>query len=486
MSSKKIAPSIMCAPFFQLETCLTELEESGADLLHLDIMDGDFVQNYTLGTDFVRKLKARAKLPLDIHLMITDPERKLEWFTFGEGDYVSIHYEASKHLNKALKMIRDRGAKALIALNPATPISALDSLLDDIDGVLLMTVNPGFAGQKVVESTIGKIRRLRQYLTDAGYPNMEIEVDGNVSFENALRMSQAGADIYVAGSSSVFAKDNTIAENTKKLRALIEEGESIVASQLWYKKEGHIPMLGHRGVRAKLPENTMISFEKAIALGVDLIEFDVNITADGVPVVIHDCTIDRTSDHTGAVRDYTLAQLKTFDFGCKFGEEFAGTQIPTLEEVLTLASKYPQLLLNVEIKDMTYETVDKTIAMLKRFGLEERSVIASFDAEMIRYTKKTYPHMRCQGFPGRFMQNFTEDTYDVMFGMGIPISWRMCTDEGIQEDIALARSRGILAWLFCADTEEDVQRCVAYDCDNITSNDPEMALDVLRKMNLHR
>ena len=255
---------------------------------------------------------------------------------------------------------------------------------------------------------------------------------------------------------------------------------------LWYAKADHIPMLGHRGVRAKLPENTMISFEKAISLGVDLIEFDVNITADGVPVVIHDTTIDRTSDHEGAVRDYTLAQLKTFDFGVKFAPEYAGTRIPTLEEVLALAAPHKELLLNVEIKDMTYETVDKTIAMLKKYDLEDRSVIASFDAEMIRYTKKAYPHMRCQGFPGRFMQNFTEETYDVMFGMGIPMSWRMCTEEGIAADIELARSRGILAWLFCADTPEDVRRCVTYGCDNITSNDPEMALNVLREMNLHR
>lgn len=257
-------------------------------------------------------------------------------------------------------------------------------------------------------------------------------------------------------------------------------------NSLWYKKDDHIPVLGHRGIKAKYPENTLPSFEAAIALGVDLIEFDVNITADGVPVVLHDNDIERTSDHAGLTRSYTLAQLKSFDFGCKFGAEFAGTQIPTLEEVLTLAAKQEKLLLNVEIKDMTEEAVDKTVAMLHIFGLEERSVIACFDAAILRYTKKTYPHMRCQGFPGRFMQNFTEETYDCMFGMGIPISWKSCTDEGIRQDVAFARAKGILAWLFCADTEEDVRRCVAYDCDNITGNDPEIALTVLRKMELHR
>lgn len=256
--------------------------------------------------------------------------------------------------------------------------------------------------------------------------------------------------------------------------------------ELWYKRQNHIPVLGHRGIKAKYPENTLPSFEAAIALGVDLIEFDVNISKDGVPVVIHDNDIGRTSDHAGLTRSYTLEQLKSFDFGCKFGAEFAGTQIPTLEEVLALAAPHEKLLLNVEIKDMTDEAVDKTVAMLRRFGLEDRSVIACFDAGIIRYTKKAYPHMRCQGFPGRYMQNFTEETYACMFGMGIPIGWKGCTEESILADVAFAKSRGILAWLFCADTREDVRRCVEYGCDNITGNDPEVALRVLRGMNLHR
>ncbi len=257
-------------------------------------------------------------------------------------------------------------------------------------------------------------------------------------------------------------------------------------NDLWYAKNNHIPVLGHRGICSKFPENTIVSFEAAINLGVDLIEFDVNITKDGVPVVIHDNNIARTSDHEGLTRDYTLEELKTFDFGGYFDEKFKGTKIPTLEEVLELASKFDTLLLNVEIKDMTQEAVDKTISMLGRFNLEERSVIACFDAEIIRYTKNKYPHMRTQGFPGRHMKNFTEETYDCMFGMGIPIGWKNCTDESIREDIALAKSRGILAWLFCADTEEDVRRCVEYGCDNITGNNPEIALTTLRKMGLHK
>lgn len=220
---KKIAPSIMCAPLLSVEGCLRELEQSGADLIHIDIMDGSFVPNYTLGTNFVKELKSKTNIPLDIHLMIEDPEKKLHWFDFGEGDYVSVHYEASRHLHRALAGIRERGARVMVALNPATPIFALESMLDDIDAVLLMTVNPGFAGQPLVESTLNKIRRLRAYLDDAGYTNVEIEVDGNVSFENAKRMCEAGADIFVAGSSSVFSKEASVSENMKKLRNIIQQ-----------------------------------------------------------------------------------------------------------------------------------------------------------------------------------------------------------------------------------------------------------------------
>ena len=182
-------------------------------------------------------------------------------------------------------------------------------------------------------------------------------------------------------------------------------------ADLWYARPDHIPVLGHRGICARFPENTLISFEAAIDLGVDLIEFDVNLTRDRELVVIHDNSIDRTSDHTGLTRDYTLAELKTFDFGVRFSENFKGTIIPTLREVLELVnSKSDTLLLNVEIKDMTHECVDKTVAMLHEYGLSERSVIACFDAAVIRYTKSAHPEMRTQGFPGRYMQNFTEET----------------------------------------------------------------------------
>lgn len=220
-NSNKIAPSIMCAPMFELPKYVAEMEAFGIELIHIDIMDGSFVPNYTLGTNFVKELKSKTNIPLDIHLMIDDPESKLQWFEFGENDYVSVHYEATKHLNKALGMIRARGAKAMVAINPATPVSALDSVLDDIDAVLVMTVNPGFAGQKLVQSTLKKIKNLRQYLDNAGYSHIEIEVDGNVSFENAKLMHDAGANIFVCGTSSVYAKDTPVSENIKRFRDIL-------------------------------------------------------------------------------------------------------------------------------------------------------------------------------------------------------------------------------------------------------------------------
>ena len=218
---KKIAPSIMCVDFLELRKYIDTFEKNDIDLMHLDIMDGCFVSNYTLGTDFVKAIKKNTKIPLDIHLMIEEPEKKLDWFEFGKGDYVSVHYEATRHLNRAIAGIKERGAKAMVAINPATPLCMLDDLLDDIDAVLVMTVNPGFAGQKLVQSSLRKIKKLRDSLDEKGYTNIEIEVDGNVSFENAELMSKAGANIFVAGSSSVFSKNFEIDENIKRLRKVI-------------------------------------------------------------------------------------------------------------------------------------------------------------------------------------------------------------------------------------------------------------------------
>lgn len=204
---KKISPSIMCVDFFKLDEYIKEFEKNKIDLIHVDIMDGHFVPNFTLGTDFIRILKEKTNIPLDIHLMIENPENKLDWFDFGENDYVSVHCESTPHLHKALFNIKERGAKPLVAINPGTSISAVEEVADIVDGVLVMTVNPGFAGQKLVPQTLKKIKKLREYLDNNGYGNLEIEVDGNVSFENAKLMNEAGANIFVAGTSSIFKKD---------------------------------------------------------------------------------------------------------------------------------------------------------------------------------------------------------------------------------------------------------------------------------------
>jgi len=219
---KQISPSIMCVDFLKLESALRQMEQGGIEYLHVDIMDGSFVPNYTLGTDFVKALKKATAIPLDIHLMIDDPEAKLDWFRFGEGDYVSVHAESTRHLNKAIATIKAHGAKAMVAINPATPLCMLDSVLDDIDGVLVMTVNPGFAGQKLVESTLKKIRTLRDRLDQSGYAHIEIEVDGNVSFENAKRMNEAGANIFVAGTSSIFNPAFSLTDGIAKLREALQ------------------------------------------------------------------------------------------------------------------------------------------------------------------------------------------------------------------------------------------------------------------------
>jgi ribulose-phosphate 3-epimerase len=222
--NKKISPSMMCANFLNLENDIRIFEAADIEYLHIDIMDGQFVPNYTLGVDYCKKLKEASRIPLDLHLMITEPERKLDWFapSLGEGDYVSIHYESTVHAQRALKKIRSLGAKPMLALNPATPIAMLEYVLDDIDAVLIMTVNPGYAGQELIPATLGKIRRLREYLDASGYPDVEIEVDGNVSFENAKLMSEAGADIFVAGSSSVYKAGADIGENIQKLREAVK------------------------------------------------------------------------------------------------------------------------------------------------------------------------------------------------------------------------------------------------------------------------
>ena len=222
MHAAELSPSMMCVDFAKMQETVEIFAREGVEYLHVDIMDGEFVPNFTLGVDFCQKLRQMSDIPLDIHLMITKPENKLEWFTPQPGEYVSIHWESTVHLQRALAKIRSFGAKTMVALNPATPITVLREVLDDLDAVLIMTVNPGYAGQKLIPATLDKIRRTRAFLDEMGYPYVKIQVDGNVSFENAKKMRQAGADIFVAGSSSVFYKEDTLENNIQALREAVQ------------------------------------------------------------------------------------------------------------------------------------------------------------------------------------------------------------------------------------------------------------------------
>lgn len=219
--SGKIAPSIMCANLRHLEADVMTLAEAGVEYFHFDIMDGHFVPNFTLGPDLVRAVRSITNIPFDLHLMVEKPEQHLSLFDIRPGDIVSIHQEATVHAQRVLQKIKDIGARPALALNPATPLVVLEDLLPDLEVVLLMTVNPGFAGQKMIPATLSKIARLRQMLRDWGYDAIDIEVDGNVSFENARKMRAAGADIFVAGTASIFNSERNLSSGIRYLRKAI-------------------------------------------------------------------------------------------------------------------------------------------------------------------------------------------------------------------------------------------------------------------------
>lgn len=217
----KISASMMCAGLTNIENVLKCFEKNGIEYLHIDIMDGRFVPNYTLGTDYVKNLRKISPIPLDIHLMIERPEEKLDWFDIQPGEYVSIHYESTCHVHRAIAKIKEKGAKPMLALNPATPVSVIDYLTDDLSGILVMTVNPGFSGQKLILQTLGKISDIQIRLNELGREEIEIEADGNVSFGNAVKMREAGTEIFVAGTSSIFTDKMDLDAAIKKFREVI-------------------------------------------------------------------------------------------------------------------------------------------------------------------------------------------------------------------------------------------------------------------------
>ena len=215
-----ISASIMCANPLAMEPELIQLQESGVAYYHCDVMDGHFVPNLMLSTETIRAVKKLNRLPLDLHLMVDNPAECLPWLAFGQGDIVAVHAEADRHLQRTLQLIRDRGATPALALNPATPLCFAEHVLPDIGMLLVMTVNPGFAGQRMVPQTLEKVTAARRMLDERGYEHVPIEVDGNCSFANIPRMEAAGASVFVVGSSSVFDPSLGIARGVAQVQAL--------------------------------------------------------------------------------------------------------------------------------------------------------------------------------------------------------------------------------------------------------------------------
>lgn len=227
MNSVVLSASMMCvSPWKQVGQVLDALQNCGIDRLHIDVMDGHFVPNLMMGTESLRHLRQACPIPMDIHLMIERPEDKLGWFDIRSGDYVSVHAESTPHLQRALSRIRDLGARPIAALNPATPLCMIEDVLPDVDAVMLMSVNPGYAGQKMIPQVLDKITRLRCLLDENGMHNTRVEVDGNVSFENIGRMRKAGADMFVCGTSSLFASCGSVKENTERVRGILSQADA--------------------------------------------------------------------------------------------------------------------------------------------------------------------------------------------------------------------------------------------------------------------
>jgi ribulose-phosphate 3-epimerase len=212
---KKIAPSILSADFSRLGDEVRAVERAGADVIHVDVMDGHFVPNITIGPLVVQGLKKLTSMPLDVHLMIENPERYVEPFAQAGSDWITIHAEVCPHLKRMIKKIRQLNVRPGIVLKPATPIKTLYPVLDDIDLVLIMSVNPGFGGQPFIPSTLKKIERLKKIIDQNQYP-LEIEVDGGVKIENIREVSIAGGDIFVVGTGLFKTKDYE--ETIRKLR----------------------------------------------------------------------------------------------------------------------------------------------------------------------------------------------------------------------------------------------------------------------------
>ena len=207
MKQKKISPSLLSADFVNLERDIKMLEEGGAHLLHVDVMDGHFVPNITIGPPVVAAINKVASIPLDVHLMIENPGNYVDDFIKAGADYLTVHVEAAPHLHRVLQQIQAQGVKAGVSLNPHTPVSLIENVLDVLDMVLIMSVNPGFGGQSFIPQTLNKVKQVKQMLKEHGKEHIEIEIDGGVKLDNIKEVANAGVDVFVSGS-GIFKADD--------------------------------------------------------------------------------------------------------------------------------------------------------------------------------------------------------------------------------------------------------------------------------------
>ena len=212
----KIAPSILSADFSKLGQEVVKLHNAGADFIHIDVMDGEFVPNITFGMPVIKAIRNKTDKVFDVHLMINNPQRYIDEFIAAGADIITLHYEAERHLDRAIQYIKSKGVKAAVALNPATPTVVLKDIIANLDMVLIMSVNPGFGGQKFISYSLDKIMEVKEMAIKANNPNILIQVDGGVDKNNVKDVIEAGANVIVAGS-AVFG-DGNIEENIKALR----------------------------------------------------------------------------------------------------------------------------------------------------------------------------------------------------------------------------------------------------------------------------
>ena len=216
MTNIKIMPSILAADFRSLGQHIADVDQAGADGIHIDVMDGRFVPNITIGPLIVEAVRDSTTLPLDVHLMIVEPERYLNDFAQAGADIISVHQEACPHLHRTIQQIKQLGKQAGVVLNPSTPLSTLEEILDEVDLILLMSVNPGFGGQSFIETSLSKVQRLRRMLNERG-SQAQLEIDGGIDARTAPQVVTAGATMLVAGS-AVFRAPGGAAEGVRKLR----------------------------------------------------------------------------------------------------------------------------------------------------------------------------------------------------------------------------------------------------------------------------